>query len=216
MTEPLPRLYAIADLQFAGDEATWLDGLRRLARAAAAGEFPARIVIQIRARQLAASALATAAARARAAIGDASLTVLNGPAELAARLGYHGVHWPESQVPQAPPASPALAFVSAAAHSIEAVRRAERAGANAVLFGPVFKPGWKPGNPTGLRALQAAAATTSLSVYALGGATIERSQDCLAHGAHGVATVSGIFADDAPAAVRRYLGVLGTPHIPSP
>lgn len=216
MTEPLPRLYAIADLQFAGDEATWLAGLRRLAGAAAAGELPARIAIQIRARQLAASALATAAARARAAMGDASLTVLNGPAELAARLGYHGVHWPESQVPQAPPASPALAFVSAAAHSIEAVRRAECAGANAVLFGPVFKPGWKPGNPTGLRALQAAAATTPLSVYALGGVTIERSQDCLAHGAHGVATVSGIFADDAPAAVRRYLGVLGTPHIPSP
>ena len=216
MTEPLPRLYAIADLQFAGDEAIWLDGLRRLARATAAGELPARIAIQIRARQLAASALATAAARARAAIGDASLAVLNGPAELAKKLGYHGVHWPESQVPQAPPASPALAFVSAAAHSIEAVRRAERAGANAVLFGPVFKPGWKPGNPTGLRALQAAAATTSLSVYALGGVTIERSQDCLAHGAHGVATVSGIFEDDAPAAVRRYLGVLGTPHIPSP
>ena len=216
MTEPLPRLYAIADLQFAGDEAIWLDGLRRLARAAAAGELPARFAIQVRARQLAGSALATAAARARAAIGDTSLTVLNGPAELATRLGYHGVHWPESQVPRAPPAGPALAFVSAAAHSIEAVRRAERAGANAVLFGPVFKPGWKPCNPTGLRALQAAAATTSLSVYALGGVTIERSQDCLAHGAHGVATVSGIFADDAPAAVRRYLGVLGTPHIPSP
>jgi len=216
VTEPLPRLYAIADLQFAGDEATWLDGLRRLGRAAAAGELPARIAIQVRARQLAGSALETAAALARTAIGDASLTVLNGPPELAARLGYHGVHWPESQVPSAPPASPALAFVSAAAHSIEAVRRAERAGANAVLFGPVFKPGWKRGNPTGLAALQAAATATPLPVYALGGVTAEHTRDCLAHGAYGVATVSGIFEDDAPAAVRRYLGVLGTPHIPSP
>lgn len=209
MTEPLPRLYAIADLQFAGSEATWLDGLRRLARAAAADELPARIAMQVRARQLAGSALEAAAARARAALGDASLAVLNGPVEMAARLGYHGAHWPESQVPQAPPVGPALAFVSAAAHSIEAVRRAERAGANAVLFSPVFQPGWKRGNPTGLAALQAAATATPLPVYALGGVTVERVQSCLAHGAYGVASVSGIFADADPAtAARRLLGTV--------
>lgn len=209
MTEPLPRLYAIADLQFTGDEATWLDGLRRLGRAAAAGELPARIAVQVRARQLAGSALEAAAARARAALGDASLAVLNGPLELATRLGYHGVHWPESQVPHAPPPGPVPAFVSAAAHSIAALRRAEQAGAHAVLFGPVFQPGWKRGNPTGLAALEAAATATPLPVYALGGVTVKRVQSCLAHGAYGVATVSGVFADADPAAgAWRLLGTV--------
>ncbi len=204
MSQPPPRLYAIADLEYAGNEATWLTWLQRLGQAAAHGELPAPIAIQARARQLSGSALEAAAARARAAMGDVPLAVLNAPAPLAAQLGYQGAHWPESQIPPAPLPYPRLAFMSAAAHSIAAVRRAERAGADAVLFAPVFQPSWKRGNVAGLEALRAIAAATPLPVYALGGVTVERTPACLDHGAYGVAVVSGVFGADDPAAAARY------------
>ena len=210
-TVPPARLIAIADLQFAGDEATWLGWLKRLGAAAANGELPGPITVQVRAKPLTGRHLEAAARRARKALGDGTgLTMLNGPAALAARLGFDGVHWPESALPPAPVAGPA--FASAAAHSVAALRRAERAGAKAILFAPVFAPAWKAAEPVGLAGLKAAAAATPLPLFALGGVAVERVRDCLAHGAYGVAAVSGVFgAGDPASAARRFLRALMAP-----
>ena len=203
-----PRLYAIADLDFADG----LPGLEILLSrlADAARRYPSRLAVQVRARQAAHQTLADIARMARAMIGNEALLVLNGPAPLADEFGYDGVHWPEAEVPRTGPAHGPLPFRSAAAHSVEAIRRAERAGASAIVFSPIFDPSWKSVSAVGVDALRAAAAATPLPVYALGGVDPARVRRCLAAGAYGVAVLSGIGADPDPvAAVGRYLSALG-------
>lgn len=200
----LPRLYAIADYDFAGGAAEFDRCITALAEAARL--HPAQLAIQVRARRATAAALAALARSSRKAVGAEAPLVLNGPDALAAELGYDGVHWPEARIPDAPVASHALRIRTAAAHSPEAVRRAHRAGASAVLFGPVFAPTWKHADPVGLAALRECTAASPLPVYALGGIGPAQVPDCLAAGAHGIAVLSGIAgAADPVAATALYL-----------
>ena len=205
--QKIPRLYAIADLDFAGGRAEFDRYIGKLAGAARLHR--SQLAIQVRARRASETVLAAVARSSRETVGEEALLVLNGPGRLAVELGYDGVHWPEAFVPDTPAQSHALAFRSAAAHSIEAVRRAERAGATAVVYGPVFPPSWKKSNPAGLAALREAAAASPLPVYALGGIGPLQVPECLAAGAHGVAVLSGIAgAVDPVAAYHGYLAAL--------
>ena len=199
-----PRLYAIADVAYTGGIGPWLDLLCQLNEAAAQHRF----IVQVRATGLDGAQFATASRKARQVMDASALLVLNGPGDLAAELGYDGVHWPESRIPpKAPVGGPA--FRSAAVHSIAAIRKAERAGATALIYSPVFSPSWKVANAVGLGALRDAALVTDLPVYALGGVSVERAPGCLAAGAHGVAAVSGIATEDPGAAVAAYLRAIG-------
>ena len=210
----LPRLCAIADFDFAGGSAEFDRCITALAEAARL--HPAQLAIQVRARRASAAALTALARASREAVGAEALLVLNGPDALAADLGYDGVHWPESRVPDAPVKSHAIRIRTAAAHSPEALRRAHRAGATAVLYGPVFTPTWKHANPAGLAALRECTAASPLPVYALGGIGPAQIPDCLAAGAHGIAVLSGIAgAADPVAATTLYLdAVLPERHPP--
>ena len=203
-----PRLYAIVDLDFCGGLPAWRTCIARLGDAAR--RFPNQIAIQVRARGAADAVLAEIARVGRDSVGEEALLVLNGPDRLAVELGYDGVHWPETAIPDQAPSddSPAIRF--AAVHSVAAIRRAERANAAAVVFAPVFEPGWKAARAAGLPALQGAAAATPLPVLALGGIRVEHVPACLAAGAHGVAVLSGIAGDPDPrGATGRYLDALG-------
>jgi thiamine-phosphate pyrophosphorylase len=77
-------------------------------------------------------------------------------------------------------------IVAVSCHSEEEVRSAKAAGADFVVFGPVFRKGGTSG--TGLTALKAACAY-GISVFALGGVTIENARSCEACGAAGVAGI---------------------------
>lgn len=202
----LPRLYAIADLEFCGDVPTWRTSMARLADAAR--QHPSRIAIQVRARTADGDTLREIARIGRDACGDEAVLVLNGPNRLAVDFGYDGIHWPEAAIPERP-STQALPFRIAAVHSVAAVRRAERANVTAMVFAPVFEPGSKSAVPAGIEALQVAAQATPLPVYALGGIHAERVGACLEAGAHGVAVLSGIAGDPDPAAAAgRYLEAL--------
>ena len=207
----LPRLLVIADLDFAGSAAAFDRCIHSLATAAR--RHGSQLAIQVRARRAAEAELAALARTSRNAVGEEALLVLNGPARLALELGYDGVHWPEALVPDSPLDPPVPAFRSAAAHSAEAVRRAGRAGATAVVYGPVFAPSWKEADPVGLKALGEAAAASRVPVYALGGIGPAQVGECLAAGAHGVAVLSGIAGAASPAAAcEEYLAALGRPR----
>ncbi|MGE3856124.1 MAG: thiamine phosphate synthase [Dehalococcoidia bacterium] len=210
MANPVPhspfpaRLLVVADLDYVGDEARWLALIGEVA-AAAAGR---PVAIQVRAKHAEGPEASALAARARAAVPDNVPALLNGSIAVAERLGYAGVHWPEADVPRARPPHP-IAFRSAAAHSVEAVRRAEAAGADVVVFGAVWTPGSHPGDGAGAEALRAAVAATALPVFAIGGVTPERAGECLRAGAAGVAVVSGILgASDVRAAIDEYLAAI--------
>lgn len=96
-----------------------------------------------------------------------------GDAGLAARIGADGVHLPEWQIMRLQSRlalTLPFAFITAAAHSPAALRRAAGAGADAALLSPVFETKSHDGaKPLGLAKAAEWARAASLPVYALGG-----------------------------------------------
>jgi thiamine-phosphate pyrophosphorylase len=108
---------------------------------------------------------------------------------LARECGADGLHLAERQVGRLAP----FGFTTAAAHSLEAARRAEKAGADAVLLSPVFPTASHPGGQVlGLQRARAIAAATPLPVYGMGGVT-PRNANMLGRSFAGFAAI-GAFA----------------------
>ncbi|MEM1269814.1 MAG: thiamine phosphate synthase [Bacteroidota bacterium] len=81
--------------------------------------------------------------------------------------------------------------------------------ADYVTFSPVFPTSSKPGHPgEGLQALRDVCRQSAVPVYALGGVTPARLDDCREAGAAGVAVLSAIMEAEEPASVvRQFLRV---------
>ena len=87
----------------------------------------------------------------------------------------------------------------------EEARRAEKDGADYVGVGPVFATATKPdaGEPLGIEAFAAIAASISIPVIAIGGITVENVEAVIGAGAAGAAGVSAVaHAEDMAAAAR--------------
>lgn len=125
--------------------------------------------------------------------------LVNSRFDVALAAGAHGVHL-SSRAP-APSVTrriaPAGFRIGVSCHTVEEVRRAGAEGADFAVFGPVFEPRSKtlPVNPTGLAGLQAACASASMPLLALGGITSENAFDCRDSGASGVAAISLFLSD---------------------
>ena len=209
MNGKLPRLYVVADADFVGDTERWLARLAALDAVAA----HSALAIQVRAKRRSGAEFEALARQARRAVVHAPL-VLNGPPALAAALGYDGVHWPAGATAgEAFSRMDGLGIRTAAIHSAAAVHDAERAGATALVFAPVFAPSWKSAVPAGVDALRQAVAVATRPVYALGGITPAQVAACLAAGAYGIAVLSGVMAARDPGAVAAaYLAALPSRH----
>ncbi len=81
-------------------------------------------------------------------------------------------------------------LVGRSVHSVEGARRAEKEGADFVIFGPVWPSASHPGAaPVGLDALAGVARSVRIPVIAIGGVTRERIAECDAAGAAGYAAI---------------------------
>ena len=96
-------------------------------------------------------------------------------------------------------------LIGASTHSIDEARAAERAGANFVLFGPVYFTPSKAayGKPQGLELLREVVEKISLPVYAIGGVKAGNIAAVKQTRARGVALVSAIMSDEEPAAAAK-------------
>jgi thiamine-phosphate pyrophosphorylase len=99
------------------------------------------------------------------------------------------------------------ALIGVSTHSLADASAAQQAGADFIVFGPLFDTPSKRafGPPVGLDALADVTCATSLPVVAIGGITAERAAAVRAHGAHGIAVIAAILAAPDPGAAARAL-----------
>jgi thiamine-phosphate pyrophosphorylase len=98
-------------------------------------------------------------------------------------------------------------LIGCSTHTIAEVEAANRAGADFVVFGPVFAPISKSayGSGAGIDALRAVCEATDIPVYALGGITTERIAELSDCAIAGVAAIGSIFGAPSPADATRAL-----------
>jgi thiamine-phosphate pyrophosphorylase len=96
-------------------------------------------------------------------------------------------------------------LIGASTHSMDEALAAERAGADFVLFGPVYFTPSKAdyGDPQGLEPLKEVVEKISLPVYAIGGVRPENVEAVRKTGARGVALISAVIGAEEPAALSR-------------
>jgi thiamine-phosphate pyrophosphorylase len=101
--------------------------------------------------------------------------------------------------------------IGASVHSLDDARAAEAAGADWLVFGPVYDTASKRqyGAPQGLERLAAVTRAVGIPVVAIGGITPARVGEVRAAGARGVGVISAILTADSPAeATRTFLKAL--------
>jgi thiamine-phosphate pyrophosphorylase len=189
--------------------------VRAVERALAAAP-PGAVAVQLREKDLDGRDLLRLAEELRAVTRAAGAPLLvNDRVDVALAVEADGVHLPGGGLPisEARRLLGPGALVGTSAHAAEAARAAAEAGADFVVFGPVYATPSKLryGPPQGLAALAAAArAARPVPVFAIGGIEPDNARDCVSAGATGVAVIrSALGADDPAAAVAALLGRLG-------
>lgn len=181
---------------------------RRLTR----GRDPARVVeaavaagirtVQLREKDLPARELYNLAVELGRVVRDyGGRLLINGRVDVAMAAGVEGVHLGEDALPI--PESRMLlsseALVGASVHSEEGARRAEKEGADYIIYGHVFDTASKRETPgRGLDALATVCRAVSVPVLAIGGICPGNAAAVRGAGAAGMAVMSGVMAADDP------------------
>ena len=191
---PAPCLMVVTDRVLCGG----VDALVAAVEAAVSGGADA---VQLREKDLADGELLALARRLRE-VTRGALLVVNGPLEVAVAVEADGVHLPED-APMLP--RPRRGFlVGRSVHSAEAARRAEAAGVDYLVAGPVYETRSHPGvAPAGPALIEETARAVRVPVLAIGGVTPERVEEVVLAGASGVAVISAVLgAPDQRAAAE--------------
>ncbi|MBI2886231.1 MAG: thiamine phosphate synthase [Chloroflexi bacterium] len=164
--------------------------------------------VQFRERDLPAGEQLELAAQVKRSIGSRALFIVNDRVDVALALGADGVQLPESGLPVAE-ARRLLgpdALIGRSVHSLQGAIAAERAGADYLIFGPVYATRTHPGAPpAGRQALREVAQAVSIPVLAIGGVAAEQVREVLQAGAAGAAVVSAILGTFDPKAAAAAL-----------
>ena len=98
-------------------------------------------------------------------------------------------------------------LIGVSTHSLKEALEADRAGADFILFGPVYFTASKAsyGKPQGLAPLKEVVEKISLPVYAIGGVKPENIAEVKRTGARGVALISAVMSAEEPLAASREL-----------
>ena len=138
---------------------------------------------------------------------------INDRVDVALAVDAAGVHLGESSMPVV--AARYLLgthrSIGVSTHSLDGAQKAVQAGADFIVFGPVYFTPSKAdfGAPQGVKALQVIVENISLAVYAIGGINAENLRDTKSVGTRGVALISAIMsADDPKLTAQRLLSLL--------
>ena len=144
---------------------------------------------------------------------DAKLFI-NTHINVARDVGAAGVHLPAKAEPVGSVKETETGdnfYIGCSVHSLDAAKRREVEGADFLTYSPIYptasKPGYGPA--VGTASLAEVVEGVKLPVFALGGITPDRVQECFAVGAFGVAVMSGVMSSKgAGIQAKRYLDFL--------
>jgi thiamine-phosphate pyrophosphorylase len=146
-------------------------------------------VLQLRAPELSARALE---AEASELVASSPVPVLlSSRCDIVLASGAAGVNLPERDIPVEDARTILGArLIGRSVHSLDSAVRAERQGADFVIFGPVWSsPSHSDSRPKGVKALARVARSLRIPVIAIGGVTEERIAECHGAGAAGYAAI---------------------------
>src|SRR5690349_1482730 len=144
-------------------------------------------MIQVREKDLPARDLHDLVSKVRdLAIGRNTRILVNDRLDIALATGIHGVHLPGNGLPPER-VRRFVEVLGVSIHSLDEGLEAERAGADFVVFGPVFdSPGKKA---VGLEPLRKISNALKIPVIAIGGITLANTDAVLNAGAAGIAGI---------------------------
>jgi thiamine-phosphate pyrophosphorylase len=202
---PLPgfRLYVVTDRRVCGG----VEGLTERLVRAAEGLPVGTMAIEVREKDLAASALLDLVCRLREALAPWGVPVLvNDRWDVALAADADGVHLPESGLaPATVRRAWPTAHIGCSTHSVEAL--AVLRGADFATFGPVFATPSKLayGPPQGIERLRTAVAASPVPVHAIGGIDANTARQLRDTGIAGIAVIRAVLSATDPAAAARTL-----------
>ena len=159
--------------------------------------------VQLRERDLTTRALLALAEALRTRTDRYGAALLiNDRIDVALACGADGVHLPADSfaINEARALLGAQRVIGVSTHAPYEVAAAAAAGADFVVFGPIYDtPSKRPyGKPLGVDALAAARAAAALPLFAIGGIDAARAREVVGHGADGVAVIRAVLGADDP------------------
>ncbi len=187
---PIPIICCISEGD--ADESNFTMRKRKIVGKAAIAAEHGIAIFQLREKRLPASLLFDLAQAVAEAVRGTEVKILvNGRADIALAAGAHGVHLPADGLSAAEVRRhlPEPFIIGVSTHSISQAEAAKTAGADFVVFGPVFSSPGK-NEPVGIDQLREVCSRVHpFPVLALGGIQVENTADVLANGAAGYAAI---------------------------
>jgi thiamine-phosphate pyrophosphorylase len=199
-----PALYAILDPHLSD---TSVGDLAR--QLAAAGVE----LIQLRDKRSPSSHILNAARELTSVLGSTKTRfILNDRPDIAAVIQCGGVHLGQEDlaVEDARKICGPAQWVGVSTHNLEQLRQAEQTSADYIAIGPIFPTSTKenPDPVVGLDFIRAARAITQKPLVAIGGITLEKSEDVFRAGADSVAIIRDLMAAENPEKrAREFLAI---------
>src|SRR5438128_209827 len=144
-------------------------------------------MIQIREKDLPARQLFELVCEVRdLAAGTSTRILVNDRLDIALAAGVDGVHLPANGFPPAR-VRPFVKMLGVSTHTLGEALEAEQARSDFIVFGPIFDTPGK--TAVGLDALREITSRVTIPVLAIGGITVENTQEVLKAGAAGIAGI---------------------------
>ena len=185
------RLYLITDRKLIADR----DSLIAAVRQALKGGVKA---IQLREKDLDTRELLKLAYKMREMTQKYNAKLfINDRFDVALAAGADGVHLTQNSIPAGAVRKVVKnkLLIGVSTHSLKEAKEAEKAGADFITFGPIYKTPskLKYGNPLGVDKLEEVSSKIKIPVFAIGGIKSHRVKTVIKAGAYGVAMISEIF-----------------------